>query len=120
MPGRRATLIAFALTLFLASLAPVAASALRCNHRLVLRGDPAARALALCGQPAAIHRTTEFRRTARWIGGWLEEQAVAVPVEYWLYDFGPQRLQQLLEFEAGFLRAEHTLGYGIASSGPGW
>lgn len=106
-----------ALVLALGALGASSAHALSCQNRIIDVGDPAARVRALCGEPSSIsthveERSVTVRRRAP--GGAIvgETVTVAVTIERWIYDFGPQRFVRELEFEAGRLRAIRTLGYG--------
>jgi hypothetical protein len=104
-----------ALLLCLLAVGPVAAETLRCGNDLITEGDPQLRVQRLCGEPADVQRTVEFREASYWIdgrlvqvaGGWRE-----VPIETWTYNFGPNRFMRRLRFEDGLVVAIETLGYG--------
>ena len=102
------------------------AFALRCGNRLVSEGDPAARVLKICGEPAGvqqrvIYRTGFTRPRFRDYGPGVhfhrevlsyDRSYEEVLVEEWTYNFGPRRLMQLVRFENGFVADIKQLGYG--------
>ena len=70
---------------------------------------------AACGDPTEVKRDSILRRPVIARQGqpvWVGEERVAVPVERWLYNFGPNRLMLRLRFEDGTLVEVRTLGYG--------
>ena len=111
----------FALGLALAAASP-AYAALRCGTHLVSEGDTRSEVIAKCGQPAEIdQRTAILRRPLVWIGGrpvTVGESLIEVPVEVWVYNFGPNKLMRRLRFEDGLLVDIDTLGYGYLESAP--
>ncbi len=105
------------LVVLLCALGASRAEALSCQNRLVDLGDPAARVRSLCGDPADVSTRVEQRSVTvhrRAPNGIVvsDTVSVAVTVERWLYDFGPQRFMQELTFEDGRLRRVEALGYG--------
>jgi hypothetical protein len=101
----------------LAAAAPAAARAdgFNCGNRIVTEGMYQYDVRAICGDPADVVRTTILRRPVVWRYGrpwYVGPEEVPVPVETWIYDFGPMRLMRKLRFEDGVLRNVDTLGYG--------
>jgi len=93
------------------------AEALSCQRRIISRGDPMAKVLALCGQPAQqTQRLVSRSQTigTRIIDGQTVFDTISATVEVskWVYDFGPQRLMRELTFEDGTLVRIRTLGRG--------
>jgi hypothetical protein len=102
------------LALFLLSL-PVAAESMRCGSKLVTDGDTMDKVRQLCGEPSAISRTEIMRIPQVWIGGRpyaVSNEAVAVPVETWTYNFGKYKLMRRVRFEDGVLTKIETLEHG--------
>jgi hypothetical protein len=103
------SLLALSAGLLVTALASPA-SALSCNRRLVLEGDPASQVRALCGEPTQIARRTESRTryvSARGRGGGVGEAiTVTTEIEVWTYDF-----------ETGVVRSIRAGGYGTAAGG---
>jgi hypothetical protein len=109
------------LPLLLAALAlvlPAAAAradGFSCGNRLVTDGMHQYAVREICGEPAEVVRTTILRRPVVWRYGrpwYAGTEEVAVPVETWVYDFGPMRLMRKLRFEDGVLTDVQTLGHG--------
>lgn len=108
------------LVLALGALGASSARAMSCQNRLVRVGDAPARVRSLCGEPADVTTRVEQRSVTvhrRAASGVIvsETISVAVTVERWVYDFGPQRLMRELLFEDGRLQTIQTLGYGTAT-----
>lgn len=95
--------------------------ALRCGSKLVREGDPKARILKICGEPAGIQQRTVLRAgfPAR-LGRHLPDGELLIPdrsfveviIEEWTYNFGPRRLMRIVRFENGLVREVEQLGYG--------
>ena len=88
-----------------------------CGNRIVTEGMELYQVRNVCGEPAQITRTTILRRPIVWVRGrpyYASNEELPVPVETWLYDFGPQRLMRKLRFEDGVLARVDTLGYGTS------
>lgn len=106
------------LALLLASAGTAHADAMRCGSKLVTDGDPAAKVVARCGEPAQIIETVVYRtfRPLHFQGSQLFpvglETTVGILVEKWTYNFGPFKLMRVLHFENGYLAEVETLGYG--------
>jgi hypothetical protein len=101
----------------LLALGAVAARAdgFSCGNRVITTGMPSAQVQAACGDPAEIRHDSILRRPVIWRHGrpWpVSDDPVEVPVERWLYNFGPNRLMRRLRFEDGILAEITTLGYG--------
>jgi hypothetical protein len=111
--SRAALLSALALA---AALPASSASALDCNRRLVVVGDPAIYVRDICGEPAQITTRTESRTQFVSLPGRGAvigaAHTVTVEIEVWIYDFGPRRFMEELTFENGILRSLRPLGYG--------
>lgn len=103
-----------ALLLLLALLVANDAFALRCGHRLVQVGDYKLDVLEVCGEPDSVERRTGIRGSRlRHPYGALEiDRFEEVEIEDWVYNFGPRKFKQLLEFEDGELKSIRNLGYG--------
>lgn len=112
MSGRYA-LLAFAA--LVASPAAVS-DTLRCGDRLISDGDPAEKVLQHCGDPAERRRTW-ITRQPRYEYGGREipfPGSEDVPVDLWIYDFGPDKLMRRIRLVAGKVESIETLGYGTA------
>ena len=101
-------------------LAEAAQAQLRCENRVISRGDSQARVFALCGEPI----WTEYRRReiARHVA-WWEVERVTTRDEIWSYDFGPHRLTHQLTFRNGRLyrlEAGHRGVFRISGSRASW
>lgn len=102
------------------------ALALRCGNRLVSEGDPAAKVLRFCGEPASVQQRSilragiPFPRTAATEAAAAGDDEllvttrsyVAVLLEEWTYNFGPNKLMRVVRFENGLVRDITPLGYG--------
>lgn len=107
--------LALALGLGVFSASP-AHAALRCGSKIVTEGDTSAEVAAKCGEPVdIIQMRSVYRRPVIWINGrpqFIGEDFMEVPVEAWVYNFGPNKFMRRLKFEAGLLAKIETLGYG--------
>jgi hypothetical protein len=91
----------FLLACTLLAAAPTArGDTLRCDARIVSTGALAAEVLAACGTPA--HRDR-----------WHAAPHYVVDEEQWYYNFGAQRLVQVLRFRHGQLVSIQSDGYGF-------
>jgi hypothetical protein len=93
------------------------AFAFRCGSHIVSEGDTRAQVLARCGEPADVSRSEIQRRV--WLGGPRGHNGygsgndfVVLPVEYWVYNLGPNRLMQRVRFIDGVVVEVESLGYG--------
>jgi hypothetical protein len=100
----------WAATLLFAGVAH--ADSMRCGSRLVTDGDPIAKVEALCGPPAGIERR-EIVRSYSYHRGIPVRGSFEVAVEFWTYNFGPNKLMYRLRFEDGLLVDVGTLGHGF-------
>jgi hypothetical protein len=94
-----------------------AADSFSCGSKIITSGMPDAEVRAACGDPAEVKRDSILRRPTIWRQGQpvaVGEERVALPVERWLYNFGPNRLMLRLRFEDGVLVEVQTLGYGYS------
>jgi hypothetical protein len=113
-PRRTCRLALVAAALALAGPA-AAADSFSCGSTVVTSGMQDAEVRAACGEPAEVRRESILRRPTIWRQGRpypLSEEQVPVPIERWLYNFGPNRLMLRLRFEDGVLTEVTTLGYG--------
>lgn len=105
----RRALLALAL---LGAAAP--AHALRCDGRLVERGDHSFQVRERCGEPFWIDAYTEVFIVGE--HGPLEQRAERA-VEAWYYNFGSNRLLRRLLLVDDRVVREDSLGYGVATLG---
>lgn len=94
------------------------ADSFRCGTRLVSDGDSTDKVAALCGPPASVQRHEILQRQVRWYQGrpyYSSLEPVPVPVEYWTYNLGPNKLMRRLKFEDGLLVDVETLSHGYYS-----
>ncbi|MCE5333125.1 MAG: DUF2845 domain-containing protein [Desulfobacteraceae bacterium] len=80
-------------------------------------GDTVSQVLRNCGEPSSVDSWEERRMVPGraydgWYGWGYGIRDVAVPVEEWIYNFGPTHFIRILRFEDGFLREMRTGGYG--------
>ncbi len=111
-------LLPLAALLIASASAPSAhADAMRCGNRLVTFGDTRSAVLSICGEPAEVETRSILRRPTYWLNGRLVysgEGYVEVPVELWLYNFGPYKLLRRVRFVDGRVDDIETLGYGFS------
>ena len=91
------------------------ADTLRCGNKLVYEGDELALVQARCGKPAQISHSTLLKFPTIWRHGrryQLSDQEIEVPVETWVYNFGPSKFMRKLRFEDGVLVEIEVLAYG--------
>jgi hypothetical protein len=82
---------------------------------LVDEGDTPAEVRRKCGEPTEVTYKSILRAPVYWWHGTpirVSDDPVDVPVEIWLYNFGPNKLMRRLRFEGGELVDIETLGYG--------
>jgi hypothetical protein len=95
-----------------------AADSFRCGTRLVSDGDSTDKVAALCGPPSSIQRREVLQRPIRWYSGrpyYTSYEPVPIPIEYWIYNLGPNKLMRRLKFEDGLLVDVETLSHGYYS-----
>jgi Protein of unknown function (DUF2845) len=108
---RARTVIVTALALGMA----LTANAFRCGNRIVTEGDSRLDVLARCGRPSDIVRSSlqrHYRNFYRSYPVYIGDGYEDLPVEYWTYNLGPNRLMQRLRFVDGTVVDIETLGYG--------
>lgn len=106
-----------AATLVLAG--PARADSMRCGSKLMTDGDPAAKVEAYCGPPVGIERR-EIVRSYSYHRGIPVHGSFEVAVEFWTYNFGPNKLMYRLRFEDGLLVDVETLGHGFHAADAGY
>ena len=111
---RVATATGAATLLLLLAAPPARADSMRCGSRLVSDGDSIEKVRQLCGEPASKSRTWIIRQPRFVLGGneFVFPGEEDVPVDYWTYDFGHNKLMRRLRFIAGELKSIETLEYG--------
>jgi len=92
------------------------AHALRCDSRVVDRGDRDFEVRERCGEPFWIEQFYAF--DVQGADGPYERQVETV-YDAWYFNFGPRRLMVRLLFRDGVLEREETLGYGVSAIGEG-
>ena len=121
MRVRPAVSSVFAAVLLLAAAAVAQADSFQCGNELVGTGDTPDQLIAKCGSPADIERSTAFVPSVAWVNGVpvsAGNTLIEVPVELWLYNFGPTKLMRRVRFESGRVVAIEILGYGyVPASG---
>ena len=98
-----------------ALVGPAQADSFRCGSRVIGDGMTTAEVRRYCGEPADISVSSVQRRPMFWRGGrpyYYGNDFIDVPVEFWLYNFGPSRLMRKIRFEGGQIKDIETLGYG--------
>jgi hypothetical protein len=96
----------------------VQADAFQCGSSLVATGDTRDQVAAKCGNPADVERSSVFVQSTAWVNGVpvsAGNTLIEVPVELWLYNFGPTQLMRRVRFESGRVVAIEILGYGYIS-----
>ncbi|MBF0493140.1 MAG: DUF2845 domain-containing protein [Deltaproteobacteria bacterium] len=89
--------------------------ALRCGNQIVSEGDTSAQVLAKCGEPQI--RDDQQQQTVEKLGSEYIHK-ISIPVEDWIYDFGSNRLVQVLRFENNRLSKISSGGYGGYKNNP--
>ena len=89
---------------------------MRCGTKIIDEGVSRSEVAAKCGEPAeVVTLRSVFRRPVIWTNGrpyFIGEDFIEVPIEAWIYNFGPNKLMRRVVFEAGFVVEIETLGYG--------
>jgi hypothetical protein len=117
MQGKTAAMLTLAAFFWAGS---AGADSFRCGTRLVTDGDSTDKVEALCGAPSSIQRREVMQRPIRWYRGrpyYTSYEPVPIPIEYWTYNLGPNKLMRRLKFEDGLLVDVETLGHGYHSPG---
>src|SRR5688572_1407418 len=106
---------AFIVVLGLLAASPAFAS-MRCGTKIINEGVSRSEVAAKCGEPdEVVTLRSVFRRPVLWSNGrpyFIGENYIEVPIEAWIYNFGPNKLMRRIVFEAGFVTEIETLGYG--------
>jgi hypothetical protein len=89
---------------------------MRCGTKIIDEGVTRSEVAAKCGEPAeVVTLRSVFRRPVLWTNGrpyFIGENYIEVPIEAWIYNFGPNKLMRRVVFEAGLVVEIETLGYG--------
>ncbi|HTE40119.1 MAG TPA: DUF2845 domain-containing protein [Steroidobacteraceae bacterium] len=94
----------------------LASGTLRCNESIISEGDTTAEVLHKCGKPITIAESVVKEKQAVKVRGQVDvkqELTVETVVEYWTYNFGPNRLMSRLTVAQGSVINIATLGYGF-------
>jgi len=106
----------FAIVILAVLAASPAFASMRCGSKLIDDGASRSEVAAKCGEPEeVITLRSVFRRPVIWSSGrpyFVGENFVEIPVESWIYNFGPNKLMRRVTFEAGYVIEIETLGYG--------
>jgi hypothetical protein len=90
------------------------AQSLRCDRKIISQGASRAEVTAFCGDPVQVDQKSVYypissvTHRANSITG----PAVEIQVEVWIYNFGPNKLMQRIQFEDGVVVRIESLGYG--------
>jgi hypothetical protein len=102
--------------LLAAGLSPAAsADAMRCGSRLVTFGDTRSAVRSICGEPSDVQTRQILRRPTYDLHGrviYFGDGYVEIPVEIWIYNFGPYKLMRQVRFVDGRVDEIETMGYG--------
>ena len=100
----------------LLAAAPSFATTMRCGTRIIGEGITRSEVAAMCGEPdEVLTKRSVFRRPVIWSRGrpfFVGEDFIEIPVETWVYNFGPNKLMRRVTFEDGVVAEIETLGYG--------
>ncbi len=110
-----------ALALALVAAGPARADGFRCGTKLVVEGSTRGEVLARCGEPTDVEHRSILRRPTFWRHGrpyYLSDELVEVPLEFWTYNLGPNKLMRRLRLEDGVVVEIETLGYGYRPAAP--
>ncbi|AKF84301.1 Protein of unknown function [Myxococcus fulvus] len=92
------------------------AATLRCGNNLISDGATTTDAVIKCGEPLSKQRRTESTSTKERVREGKDESStsktVTVEVEEWTYNFGPNRLMQVVTFTDGKLTDVRSTVYG--------
>jgi hypothetical protein len=115
------SMIRLVVLLLLTAAAGVAhADSFQCGTALVSSGDTRDQVMAKCGNPSDIERSSVFVQSVAWVNGVpvsAGNSLIEVPVELWLYNFGPTQLMRRVRFESGRVITIEILGYGYLPPG---
>jgi hypothetical protein len=93
----------------------VQADSFQCGTALVSSGDTRDQVMAKCGNPSDVERSSVFVQSVAWVNGVpvsAGNTLIEVPVELWLYNFGPTQLMRRVRFVSGRVITIEILGYG--------
>jgi Protein of unknown function (DUF2845) len=113
--SRPLTLIALITLGSFSAASSFAANDLRCDNQLVSVGNSRDLVRNRCGTPIDISTSTEYRTQSITRYGRVsltDEITIEVKVETWIYNFGPHRFMQRLQFRDGTLASIVSLDYG--------
>jgi Protein of unknown function (DUF2845) len=113
-------LVVVLLLMLAAGSAQADAMPMQCGSALVSTGDTPEQVLAKCGNPAEVQRGTVFVPPMAWVNGVPVSAGttlIEVPLELWLYNFGPTQPMRRIRFESGRVVGIEVLGYGYAAEG---
>lgn len=88
------------------------AASLRCGTGLVSDGASKSDVVAKCGEPVSRESRTESEEVKTKDGDTSTKRVVQKTFEEWTYNFGPNRLMQVVVFENGKLIEVKSAGYG--------
>jgi hypothetical protein len=88
------------------------AASLRCGTALVADGASKADVVAKCGEPVSRESRAESEEVKTRDGDTSTKRVVQKTFEEWTYNFGPNRLMQVVLFENGKLVDVKSAGYG--------
>jgi hypothetical protein len=104
------------LLLGLLTAAPAFATTIRCGTKIISEGLTRSEVAAKCGEPTeVVTQHSVFRRPVIWSNGrpfFVGQDFIEIPVESWVYNFGPNKLMGRIRFEDGIVVEVETLGYG--------
>jgi hypothetical protein len=88
------------------------AASMRCGTGLVSDGASKSDVVAKCGEPVSRESRTESEEVKTKDGDTSTKRVVQKTFEEWTYNFGPNRLMQVVVFENGKLIEVKSAGYG--------
>lgn len=98
-------------------LSTPAEAAMRCGTHLISEGDSAGELRRHCGEPTDVDQRTVFRAPIIWRYGrpyQVPGGDVEVRVEFWTYNFGPNKLMRRVKLEDGRVKEIETLSHGYS------
>jgi Protein of unknown function (DUF2845) len=101
--------------LLLGAFSTAHADAMRCGNKLVTFGDTRSAVRSICGEPTDIQTRSILRRPTYDLHGrtiYFGDGYVEIPVEIWIYNFGPYKLMRQVRFVDGRVDEIETIGYG--------
>lgn len=85
-----------------------------CDYKGIRVGDEAYEVLARCGEPATRDVRLLERAVERRDGDESVQRSVTVPIDVWVYHFGPQTFTRIVELEDGRVVKVETGDHGYA------